>query len=208
MQITHAGVTVRPLAFHFGVVMLSGGATTGGSTSGGGPGGTSGGGVTGGGVTGGTTTGSSETTGGGGGGGFVPAALGVFGLLLGGLGIAASAPPAQPPAVAGGPAIIAPAAVVPAPVVAPAPAGAPGALGSQGAPTTPAPIVLAASAAQPPAGAPVAAASPPKKAPGVVLPFTGANVWLPIATGSGLIGFGVWLRMFGHRFWEDESQQG
>lgn len=199
MQITDAGVTVRPLTFHFGVVLLSGGGgTTTGGSSGGGPGGTTGSfGTSGGGSSG--TTGSSETGGGSTGGGFAPAALGFLGLLLGGLGLAASAPPATGPGVAVVPAIIAPAPSETAPVVAAGPGAAPGA--QPGGPTS-APIVLAASAAQP--GAPLAAAAPPKKAPGVVLPYTGANVWLPMAAGSGLIGFGVWLRMFGRRFWEDE----
>src|SRR5215470_2459126 len=109
MQITDAGITVKPLSFQFGTLLLSGGGGDG--TTGGGPGG----GVTGGGVTGGTTgSSSSDTTGGGGGGGFVPATLGLLGLLLGGIGFAASAPPQQAPVVAAGPAIVAPA---PAPAV-------------------------------------------------------------------------------------------
>src|SRR5262249_20678000 len=110
------------------------------------------------------------------------------------------APPQQAPPLAAGPAVVAPATT--AAVVEPA---APGS-GSPSAPTTPAPIVLAASAAQP-SGSPVAAAASPK-GPGVVLPYTGANLWLPLAAGSGLIGLGVWLRRYGQlRFTEDELPQ-
>ncbi len=205
MQITDAGVTVQPLTFHFGVLLLSGGATTGGTSGGTTSGGTTTGGLTTGGLTtgglttGGETTGSAGPSGTSGGGGIYPAAVGLLALFGGLASILASTPPQeQSPAVATGPAIIAP-ATAPAPaVVAATPAAPPG---SQPGRPTPAPIVLAASAAQP--GAPVAAASPPKKGPGVVLPYTGANLWLPIAAGSGLIGFGVWLRRHGQRFPEE-----
>src|ERR1700720_4580101 len=93
MQITRAGVTVQPVAFQFGVVLLSGGGGTGGAT-GGGSGGSTGGSDVGGG------------TGSGGGGWFLAPLL----LGLGALGgIAASAPPpAAPPVVIAGPSVTSP----------------------------------------------------------------------------------------------------
>jgi LPXTG-motif cell wall-anchored protein len=36
-----------------------------------------------------------------------------------------------------------------------------------------------------------------------VLPYTGANLWVPFAAGSGLIGLGVWLRRIAERFREE-----
>ena len=179
MQITRGGVTVQPLTFQFGVVMLSGGGTGGGSGTGGGTG---------------TLTGGSTGDiggGGGGGGGIIPA----LGSLLLGLatlgGIAASTPPpAVPPAVTAGPAVTPPSAPV---AVASTPDATPPVAG--GGRSTPAPIVLAASAAQ----TGPAAANTPKQGPGLVLPYTGANLWLPFAAGSGFLGFGIWLRRFAER---------
>ena len=175
MQITRAGVTVQPLAFQFGVVLLSGGGdTTGGSTGGSPTGGSVGG----------------ADTGGSGGG--ILAAVGgmLLGIAtLGGI-VASTPPPSTPPAVAAGPVISAPGTSAGgSPADAPAPV--PVAAGSQQARSTPAPIVLAASAGQ---AKPMPAAAPSTKAPGLVLPYTGANLWIPFASGAGLIGLGVWLR--------------
>jgi hypothetical protein len=184
MQITRAGVTVQPVTFQFGVVALSG-APPGGGTGG--------------------TTGSTEVGGGGGGGG-VPWLGGLL-LGLGALGgIAASAPPpAVPPAVSAGPSIPATSPGVgaaPAPLVVATTPPAVGA-GSKASPSTRSPIVLAASAAQAkPAAVPAVVQA--KQKPGVVLPYTGANLWLPFGAGSGLVGLGIWLRRLADRFREEE----
>ena len=183
MQITRGGVTVQPLTFQVGVVILSGGATGGGTGSG-------------------TGSGTGGTTGDTGGGGFLPA----LGSLLLGLatfgGIAASTPPpAAPPAVTAAvtPSDVAPSA--PVAVVAPSTVAATPPVATGGR-STPAPIVLAASAAQTkPAG--VSQPSQPKHGPGFVLPYTGANLWLPFAAGSGFLGFGIWLRRFAARLTEE-----
>jgi hypothetical protein len=173
MQITRAGVTVQPLAFQFGVVLLSGGGETTGGTPGSGP------------------SGGPGDTGGGNG---LPYLGGLFlALATGGLIAASTPPPSTPPAVAAGPVITAPGTSAGGPPAAGAAplAAAPGAPGPQQARSTPAPIVLAASAAQ---TKPVPAGAPTTKGPGLVLPYTGANLWIPFASGAGLIGLGVWLR--------------
>jgi hypothetical protein len=190
MQITRAGVTVQPVAFQFGVVLLSGGGATGGGTAGG-SGGSTGSSVVGGGT-------------GGGGGGFLPVLGGLL-LGLGTLGIAASTPPpAAPPAVGAGPSVISPyVGEAPAPlVVAATPPAAVGA-STKASPSTPSPIVLAASAAQAKPVAAVPAAVLAKQKPGLVLPYTGANLWLPFGAGSGFIGLGIWLRRLAGRFREE-----